>query len=177
MEKTQMGAGRYQRPSTPHRREYYSVECIPRKTCQVIISLLCEYTTELNRFSQITLATKDGVDRLYVRQDNQERRQEHQAIIDCLTPIDYAPQQSDFISRRQEGTGQWLLDSNEFQEWLNQSKQTLLCTGIPGAGKTVITSVVVDYLNENFQNDANIGIAICIATFDGSRIRSLQIYS
>jgi Cdc6-like AAA superfamily ATPase len=69
------------------------------------------------------------------------------------------------------------LDSNEFQEWLNQSKQTLLCTGIPGAGKTVITSVVVDYLNENFQNDANIGIAICIATFDGSRIRSLQIYS
>jgi Cdc6-like AAA superfamily ATPase len=57
------------------------------------------------------------------------------------------------------------LDSNEFQEWLNKSKQTLLCTGIPGTSKTVMTSVVVDYLNENFQNDANIGIAYLYCNF------------
>ena len=76
-----------------------------------------------------------------------------------LTPIDYAPQQSDFINRRQEGTGQWLLNSSEFQEWLNKSKQTLFCPGIPGAGKTIITSIVVDHLCTRFQNDASIGIA------------------
>ena len=106
------------------------------------------------------------MDRLHERQDNQERRQddrqrheEHQVILDWLTPIDYALQQSDFISRRQEGTGQWLLNSNKFQEWVNQSKQTLFCPGIPGAGKTILTSIVIDCLRKRFQNDSTIGIA------------------
>jgi hypothetical protein len=45
---------------------------------------------------------KDGVNQLNQRQYEQER----ETIINWLTPIDYALQQSDFISRRQEGTGQ-----------------------------------------------------------------------
>jgi len=93
------------------------------------------------------------------RQDDRDRRQEHREILDWLTLIEHAPQQSDFISRRQEGTGQWLLDSNEYQEWLNQSKQTLFCPGIPGAGKTMITSIVIDHLWTIFQNNTSIGIA------------------
>jgi hypothetical protein len=85
--------------------------------------------------------------------------QEQQAILNWLTPIDFSAQQSDFISRLQEGTGQWLLNSDEFQTWLNKSRQTLFCPGIPGAGKTMITSIVVNHLRTEFQNDANIGIA------------------
>ena len=99
--------------------------------------------------------TRDSVVKLVWHQDDQERR----GIINWLSSVDYATQQSDFISRRQEGTGQWLLNSDEFQAWLNKSKQTLFCPGIPGAGKTIITSIVVNYLWTEFQNDANIGIA------------------
>jgi predicted ATPase len=102
---------------------------------------------------------------LHERQDTRECREEHQAILDWLTLIDYAPQQSDFISRRQEGTGEWLLKSNEFQEWVNQSKQMLFCPGIPGAGKTIITSIVVDSLCTRFQNDSSIGIAYLYCNF------------
>jgi Cdc6-like AAA superfamily ATPase len=109
--------------------------------------------TLLNAFN--SQLTRDSVVKLVRHQDDQER----QAILDWLTPIDYSTQQNDFIGRRQEGTGQWLLDSNEFHRWLNQSKQTLFCPGIPGAGKTIITSIVVDHLWTEFQNDANIGIA------------------
>ena len=96
---------------------------------------------------------------MHERQDNRERRHEHQTILDWLTPIDYAAQQSDFIGRRQEGTGQWLLKSDEFQTWLKTSTQTLFCPGIPGAGKTIITSIVVDDLFIRFRNDATVGIA------------------
>jgi Cdc6-like AAA superfamily ATPase len=99
------------------------------------------------------------------RQDSQERRQEHRVIVDWLTSIDYAPQQSDFITRRQEGTGRWLLESNKFQEWLTKSKQSLFCPGMPGAGKTIITSIVVDHLCTRFQNDASIGIAYLYCNF------------
>ncbi|KND90235.1 hypothetical protein TOPH_05254, partial [Tolypocladium ophioglossoides CBS 100239] len=44
-------------------------------------------------------------------------------ILDWLTPIDYGPQHSDFLNRRQPGTGKWLLDSTEYQTWLDTAKQ------------------------------------------------------
>jgi hypothetical protein len=79
--------------------------------------------------------------------------------------VNYASQQNDFISRRQEGTGEWLLKSNKFQQWLSQSNQTLFCPGIPGAGKTIITSLVIHYLHNRFGNDPDTGIAYLYCNF------------
>ncbi|KAF2182132.1 hypothetical protein K469DRAFT_520620, partial [Zopfia rhizophila CBS 207.26] len=56
------------------------------------------------------------------------------------------------------GTGQWLLDSKEFQTWLKTSNQTLFCLGILGAGKTILTSIVVDDLIIQSQNNPNVGL-------------------
>jgi hypothetical protein len=93
--------------------------------------------TLLNSFSERFAG--DNIVKLVRHQDNQE----HRAILDWLTPVDYAHEQNDFISRRHEGTGQWLLDSVEYQAWLKTKKQTLFCPGIPGTGKTILTSIVV----------------------------------
>lgn len=86
-------------------------------------------------------------------------------MLDWLTPIDYAAQQSDFVSRWQAGTGQWLLESVEFQAWVETDQQVLFCPGIPRAGKTILTSIVVDYLYTKFLKDANIGIAYLYCNF------------
>lgn len=91
--------------------------------------------------------------------------QERQTILDWITPIDYAPQQKDFISRRQAGTGQWLLDSAEFKMWLDTDKQTLFCPGIPGAGKTILTSIVIDDLATRFADDPTICIVYIYCNF------------
>ena len=114
---------------------------------------------------KISVAIRGGVDKSNWRQENQLRQHEEQAILEWLTTIDYAPQQSDFISRRQTGTGQWLLDSAEFQLWLTTEKQTLFCPGIPGSGKTILTSIVIDKLITQFRNDKNIGIAYLYCNF------------
>jgi hypothetical protein len=119
----------------------------------------------LIEYSNISFAVKEDVDRLHDRQDDRERYRENKDILDWLTPIDYAPQQSDFISRRQKGTGGWLLDSKEFQEWLTKSEQTLFCPGIPGGGKTIITSIVVNHLYSRFGNDTSVGIAYLYCNF------------
>jgi hypothetical protein len=95
------------------------------------------------------------------RQDDQDR----QKILDWLTPVDYGPQQSDYLKRQQRGTGQWLLDSAKYQTWLNISNQTLFCPGIPGAGKTILTSIMVDDLITRFQNDPTVGIAYIYCNF------------
>lgn len=95
-------------------------------------------------------------------------------ILNWLTPIDYGPQHSDFLKRRQPGTGQWLLNSAKYQTWLDTTKQTLFCPGIPGAGKTILTSIVVDDLYSRF--DTTIGIAYIYCNFrrkDEQRINDL----
>ncbi|KAI9771530.1 MAG: hypothetical protein M1840_002150 [Geoglossum simile] len=90
---------------------------------------------------------------------------EQKEILDWLTPIDYGPQQSDYIRRRQAETGQWFLDSEKFQTWLETSKQTLFCPGIPGAGKTIITANVINDLNIRFSGKQTIGIAYIYCNF------------
>lgn len=122
-------------------------------------------TTQLIFTSKVTLAIRDGVEQLHDRQDIRERREEDQAILDWLTPIDYTPQQNDFISRRQAETGKWLIDSAEFQEWLQTEKKTLFCPGIPGAGKTILTAIVIEDLITRFASDPTIGIAYIYCNF------------
>jgi Cdc6-like AAA superfamily ATPase len=91
--------------------------------------------------------------------------QEQQAILDWLTSADYSAQQNDYFGRRQEGTGEWLLATDEFQEWENNERCILFCPGIPGAGKTMITSIVVDHLIGEFGNNPGIGIAFLYCNF------------
>ncbi|RAO66282.1 uncharacterized protein BHQ10_002294 [Talaromyces amestolkiae] len=91
--------------------------------------------------------------------------QEEEKILEWLTPTNYAPQQNDLIRKRQSGTGQWLLDSAQYQNWLETNKQTLFCPGIPGSGKTIITAIVVDHLYKIFYSDATIGIAYIYCNF------------
>jgi Cdc6-like AAA superfamily ATPase len=122
--------------------------------------------------SQAVFTVRDGVERLHDRQETQERRQEtrerqqeHDTILDWLTPFDYVAQHHDVAIRRQIGTGQWLLDSAEFQAWVGTDKLTLFCPGIPGAGKTILTSIVIDELTTRFSNDPTTGIAYIYCDF------------
>jgi hypothetical protein len=94
-----------------------------------------------------------------------QSNQEEEKILEWLTPIDYGPQQSDYLKRRQPGTGEWLLDSAEYKTWLAASKQMLFYPGIPGAGKTILTSIVVDNLCNRFRHDKTIGIAYIYCNF------------
>ncbi|KAF5125128.1 Ankyrin repeat domain-containing protein 50 [Metarhizium anisopliae] len=114
-----------------------------------------EQVEDEKNISEVLSDVQDGVHKLL---DTHHERQ-HQHILDWLTQVNYAPLQSDLLRKRQPQTGQWLLDSTAFQEWIKTSKQTLFCPGIPGAGKTTLTSVVVDYLQERFRGQQNIAIA------------------
>lgn len=86
-------------------------------------------------------------------------KKEDLQILNWLTLVDYGSNQSDILGRREPGTGQWLLDSAEYQSWLSREETVLFCPGIPGAGKTILTSVVIDDLIERFHNDSETGIA------------------
>ncbi|GLB45329.1 hypothetical protein LshimejAT787_2100890 [Lyophyllum shimeji] len=73
--------------------------------------------------------------------------EERQKTMAWVSPVDVASQHSDVASRRLPGTGQWFLDSDAFKEWERGNGQALWCPGIPGAGKTVLASLVIDELH------------------------------
>jgi hypothetical protein len=63
-----------------------------------------------------------------------------------ICPVDYHVQQEDFIDRHQTGTGQWFLHDTKFQAWDLWKDETLFCPGVPGAGKTIMAALIIDYL-------------------------------
>jgi hypothetical protein len=79
--------------------------------------------------------------------------QQHKEIAGWISSLDYPAQQSDIIARREEDTGQWFLDSSEFITWLSGRKSTLFCPGIPGAGKTMLAAITIDYIWQSKASD------------------------
>ncbi len=110
------------------------------------------------KWDQDTLHNNDQVIKDETSVIREQKRQRHHNITNWISSIDFAAQQSDVISRRQEGTGVWFTDSPEFRNWLHGSNQTLFCPGIPGAGKTMIAAIAVGHLWEYVQ-DKDIGVA------------------
>ncbi|KAJ7706659.1 ankyrin repeat-containing domain protein [Mycena rosella] len=93
---------------------------------------------------------------------NQEQyldRKRRDEIINWLSPINFFTRQADIFAVRQLGSGEWLLESDQFKAWSAGVGKILWCPGMPGAGKTVLASVVVDHLRETLAQGENIGVA------------------
>ncbi|KAF7354365.1 Ankyrin repeat protein [Mycena venus] len=92
-------------------------------------------------------------------QQQEMNSMERTQIIEWLSPLNFFLQQADIAQSQQKGTGGWLLKDPHFQQWESGSGKTLWCQGIPGAGKTVLLSMVVEHLGgPNFKH-RNIGVA------------------
>lgn len=51
-------------------------------------------------------------------------------------------------------TGEWFLHNPQYLKWLGGETKCFFCTGLPGAGKSHLASVVVNDIQQNHQNDA-----------------------
>lgn len=65
-------------------------------------------------------------------------------VLSRLTSVNPALKLQEFRRERQRGTGTWLFDLPEMHEWLETSRSALWIYGIPGAGKTILSTLVVD---------------------------------
>lgn len=74
--------------------------------------------------------------------------QKKKIIAEWLSDDNYMDQQQHNISQYQEGTCKWLLSHPEFCDWEQGTSHTLLCVGIPGAGKTVLSAMVIRHLTQ-----------------------------
>ncbi|KAL4961712.1 ankyrin repeat domain-containing protein [Aspergillus stella-maris] len=110
---------------------------------------------------ETTARSRDGIAAIKHYQADEE----YDKILDWLCPNNFAAQQNDFLNQHQQGSGQWLLGASLFRDWLEKDKATLFCPGIPGAGKTIMVSMIIDYLEQEFVLLNNIGIAYLYCSF------------
>jgi hypothetical protein len=118
--------------------------------------------TLTDKLSGIEIAhvnTQSGIDRLNSGQEKRESFKQRRDILNWLTKHDHLQHQSYIFSNRLENTGEWFLRSDQYRTWIHAPNQTLMCRGVPGAGKTVLTSIVVEDLRTFSLEKFNIGVA------------------
>ncbi|KAE8147319.1 hypothetical protein BDV25DRAFT_169222 [Aspergillus avenaceus] len=78
-----------------------------------------------------------------------------------LSPLSPSARHYENQKRRVEGTGIWLFEDPDFLDWFSESpsSRVLFCYGDPGVGKTIISSVVIDRLQELVTPESAIGVA------------------
>ncbi|KAI9766644.1 MAG: hypothetical protein M1839_004799 [Geoglossum umbratile] len=107
--------------------------------------------------AQVT-STKEAVE---IMQFSQQRRE----ILDWLTRADYGAAHANSLKKRQPGTGKWFLQHQQFATWRSGDIQTLFCPGIPGAGKTIIASIVIECIR-SAQHNRESGIAFLYCNYE-----------
>lgn len=91
-----------------------------------------------------------------------------QVMLDWLDAPDPSAHHNILVKGRTAGTGVWLLKGPEFEAWRNSAEMSVLWMhGIPGCGKSVLTSSVIDYIRQ-FNSTKGHGSALAYYYFQFS---------
>lgn len=74
----------------------------------------------------------------------QEFGEETKKILNWLSPVDSLQNHQAARKIYQKGTCRWLIDSPEFIHWIKTKNSAIWLYGIPGAGKTILSSLVIE---------------------------------
>ncbi|KAI5806030.1 hypothetical protein BZA77DRAFT_368299 [Pyronema omphalodes] len=108
--------------------------------------------------------------------DVQERLQEDNAI--DITTRNPTKDIKTSDRKRLKGTGNWFLLEPAFQTWSNGQSHdanihpVLACSGNPGAGKSVICSLVFDYLEKQFLSEQQACVACLYCDYQNDKIQT-----
>ncbi|KAL9013111.1 MAG: hypothetical protein Q9173_002171 [Seirophora scorigena] len=81
------------------------------------------------------------------RLEKAKKEDAHRRIIAAIPSVDHIAKHRKLQSLRQDGTGTWILRHQIYQDWYDAAcSSTICCSGIPGCGKTILASSVVDAL-------------------------------
>ncbi|RJE19111.1 Phosphorylase superfamily [Aspergillus sclerotialis] len=91
-----------------------------------------------------------------------------------LSPIDDLLLHDAILEKHCKGTGEAFLQSSQFKTWVDSENQTLFCPGIPGSGKSVFASTVVDHLQELFMHENYVQTAYIYCDFQKRHYQSAR---
>ncbi|KAJ5311725.1 hypothetical protein N7476_007585 [Penicillium atrosanguineum] len=81
---------------------------------------------------------------------HREKFEEHTLNLTSRLSSEHFITLADLCNRRQQGSCSWIFENSHFKQWLFGSSRTLYCVGPPGAGKTFLSSTIIDFLQKTF---------------------------
>ncbi|GLA66094.1 hypothetical protein AtubIFM54640_008298 [Aspergillus tubingensis] len=107
------------------------------------------------------------VEKRVAKLDDMITHKHNETTLGWLNDFPYDIDKSFIFEIIHPGTGQWLLNSDKFQSWYQAKGQTLLCLGIPGAGKTVMAATIIEYITTH-RHEKNLSHALGYVSFSFS---------
>ena len=71
-------------------------------------------------------------------QEVDKKTKEHQDVVSWLSSLNFGPRQADALSRRQPGTGAWLLDTDTFKNWMSGHFRALWYNGARKVPRSIL---------------------------------------
>ncbi|OGM45233.1 ankyrin repeat domain protein [Aspergillus bombycis] len=104
------------------------------------------------------------------------RDREQKDLFRWLSPLSPSARHSENQRVRVEGTSVWILEDARFLDWSGNSpsSQALCCFGNPGAGKTIISSVVIDRIRESITPKSTTGIAYLYGDYRDHKVQTTE---
>lgn len=122
-----------------------------------------DHTTTLSALTseaRMQLAFREKVNSA---EDSKNKRE----VLEWLSDLDFSKQQQSHVLNHTQGTGLWLLADSTFQHWKDGFYSRLCCLGMPGAGKTVMSAVVIRHLSQISLNSVvNVAVAFVYFKYD-----------
>lgn len=112
------------------------------------------------------------VKELVLIQKNEERKK----IAQWISPTNFTARHAAILSTRHPDTGGFLLNSTQFEEWIQGKHKTLFCPGIPGAGKTVMAASVVDHLQRKYLSNTSVSVCYVYCDFHDQKKQTLEFF-
>ncbi|KAK6598467.1 hypothetical protein H4I95_09077 [Botrytis cinerea] len=101
------------------------------------------------------------------RIENQFADQTTRDIYRWLAAPDPFPTHSATLKKHQPNTGTWFITSKQYVDWYLGNDAFLWLYGIPGSGKTVLCSTIVEHLMAQVQQHPKIALAYFYFDFNG----------
>ncbi|KAH9235538.1 hypothetical protein K456DRAFT_1749267 [Colletotrichum gloeosporioides 23] len=95
-------------------------------------------------------------------------------ILEWLSPTNCGSRRSYYLKMRHEDTGQWFLNSTQYQEWNESTGKTLYYPGIPGASRTILTSTVINDLVLKAESQGEVDIAYVYCSFERATEQNIE---
>ena len=125
--------------------------------------------SELGKVDDVMLGIRAGVTTLQIEQQANHRTE----IEQWLSTFDFRSRQSEILKGAQADTRQWLFESSQFQHWMTGDRRTLWCPGIPGAGKTVTSAIIVNHLQSKFKN-SNVAVTCLFCNYKDRQEQTVE---
>ena len=122
-----------------------------------LLSILARQDTMQNSLDEI----RDDLRKRTEAETRAAIDKEEQKILDSIGPIDPGKNHDMSLSLRHPATGLWFTESNEFKQWLTRKNARLWLHGIPGAGKTILCSSIIQEARQSAQRDTVVAFFYC----------------